>query len=84
MSLLIWIVFGALVGWIASMIMGTNAEQGLLLDIVVGIVGSVLGGWIAAALGGAGVDGFNLYSFVVALIGAVVLLGIVRAVRRTA
>ena len=64
------------------MIMKTNAEQGLLLDIVVGVVGAVVGGWIMSILGGTGVDGFNLYSFVVALIGAVVLLAIVKAVRR--
>lgn len=83
MTILLWIVFGAIVGWVASLIMGTNGQQGLLLDIVVGIVGAVLGGWIVTAVGGASVDGFNFYSFVVALIGAVVLLGLVRMVRST-
>jgi uncharacterized membrane protein YeaQ/YmgE (transglycosylase-associated protein family) len=81
MNILLWIVFGALVGWIASMIMGTNAQQGALLNIVVGIVGSVLGGWIMSFFGQGGTTGFNLYSFVVALIGSCVLLGLVRLVR---
>ena len=81
MGIILWIIFGALVGWIASMVMKTNAEQGLLLDIVVGVVGAVLGGWIMSMFGETGVTGFNLYSFLVALLGAVVLIGIVRAVR---
>jgi uncharacterized membrane protein YeaQ/YmgE (transglycosylase-associated protein family) len=81
MALLLWIVFGAIVGWVASLIMRTNGQQGLVLDIIVGIVGAVLGGWIMTAMGGGAVDGFNLYSFVVALIGAVVLLGLVKMVR---
>lgn len=81
MNLLLWIIFGALVGWIASLIMRTDAEQGALLNIIVGIVGSVLGGWIMSLLGYAGVNGFNLYSFVVSLIGAIVLIGLVRAIR---
>jgi uncharacterized membrane protein YeaQ/YmgE (transglycosylase-associated protein family) len=83
MQILLWIVFGALVGWIASLIMGTDAEQGALLNIIVGIVGAVLGGWIMSAFGQTGVTGFNLYSFVVALLGSIVLIALVRAVRRT-
>ncbi|MBU1293100.1 GlsB/YeaQ/YmgE family stress response membrane protein [Patescibacteria group bacterium] len=82
MAFLIWIIFGALAGWIASMIMKTNGQQGLLLDIIVGIVGAVLGGWIMNFFGEGGVDGFNLYSFLVAILGAVVLLAIVKMVRR--
>ncbi len=82
MGIILWIVFGALVGWIASMIMKTNAEQGAFLNIVVGIVGAVLGGWIMNMMGQSGTTGFNLYSFVVALIGAVVLIAIVKAIRR--
>lgn len=83
MGILLWIIFGALVGWIASMIMKTNAQQGIILDIVVGIVGAVVGGWIMSTIGKTGVQGFNLYSFLVALLGAIVLIAIVRAVRRT-
>jgi len=82
MSIVLWIVFGAIVGWLASIIMGTNNQQGLLVDIIVGIVGAVLGGWIMTALGQSSGSGFDFYSFIVALIGAVVLLAIVRAIRR--
>ena len=80
MGIIIWIVFGALVGWVASMLMGSSG--GLLWDIVVGIVGAVIGGFVMSFLGQGGVEGFNLYSFVVALIGACILIAIVRAVRR--
>lgn len=80
MSILIWIIFGALVGWIASAIMGTS--EGLVMDIVFGIVGAILGGWLMNFLGQGGVTGFNLYSFLVAILGAVVLIAIVRSVRR--
>ncbi|EKE19055.1 MAG: hypothetical protein ACD_9C00156G0007 [uncultured bacterium] len=79
MSILIWVIFGAIVGWIASAIMGTS--EGLIMDIILGIVGSVLGGWLMSFFGKAGVSGFNMYSFVVAIIGAIVLIAIVRALR---
>lgn len=79
MSILIWIVFGALVGWVASMVMGSGG--GLIWDVIVGIIGAVLGGWLMSFLGKGGVTGFNLYSFLVALLGAVVLIAIVRALR---
>ena len=82
MGIILWIIFGALVGWIASMIMKTDAEQGPLLNIVVGIIGALVGGWIMSMLGKSGVSGFNLYSFLVALLGAIVLIAIVKAFRR--
>jgi uncharacterized membrane protein YeaQ/YmgE (transglycosylase-associated protein family) len=82
MGIILYIVFGALVGWIASIIMGRNAEQGALGNIVVGILGAFLGGWIMSALGSTGVNGFNLRSFLVALLGAVVLLFVFNLVRR--
>ncbi|MEX2535355.1 MAG: GlsB/YeaQ/YmgE family stress response membrane protein [Trueperaceae bacterium] len=81
MGFLIWIILGALAGWIASLIMGTNREQGCLMDIVVGIVGAFLGGWIFSLFGGQGVTGFNIYSMLVAVLGAVVLLAIVGLIR---
>jgi uncharacterized membrane protein YeaQ/YmgE (transglycosylase-associated protein family) len=81
MSILLWIVFGALAGWIASLVMRTR--QGLLLDIVVGIIGAVIGGFIFRAFGAAGVSGFNVYSLLVAILGAILLLWIVKAARRT-
>ena len=82
MGIILWIIFGGLVGWVASLIMKTDAQQGVVLNVIVGMVGAVLGGWIMSFLGQGGVSGFNVYSFVVALIGAVVLIAIVKAVRR--
>jgi len=81
MGLLLWIIFGALVGWVASMVMGTDGQQGAILNIVVGIVGAVIGGFIMSQFGATGVSGFNLYSFVVALLGAMVLIWIVKLIR---
>jgi uncharacterized membrane protein YeaQ/YmgE (transglycosylase-associated protein family) len=81
MEFLIWIIFGGIVGWIASLIMGTDAQQGIVLNIIVGIGGAVLGGWIMNFFGERAVSGFNLYSMVVAVIGAIVLIAIVRALR---
>ncbi|MDB5194894.1 MAG: Transglycosylase-associated protein [Parcubacteria group bacterium] len=82
MGILLWIVFGAIAGWIASVI--TGSREGLLLDIIVGIVGAVIGGWVMSLFGNSGVTGFNLYSFLVAIVGSVILLFIVKAVRRAA
>ena len=78
MGIILWIVFGAIVGWIASLIMKTKG--GILMDIIVGIVGALIGGFVMNLFGGAGVVGFNLYSFLVALLGAVILLAIVKAI----
>lgn len=80
MSILLWIIFGAIAGWIASML--TNTSSGLLMDIVVGVIGAVVGGWLMNSLGSTGTTGFNLWSLLVAILGAVVLLVIVKAVRR--
>lgn len=82
MGIILWIVFGALVGWIASIIMKTDSQQGVLLDIVVGIVGATVGGWAMSMLGESGVSGFNFYSFLVAILGGVLLIAIVKTVRR--
>jgi len=82
MDIIIWVVFGGLVGWVASIIMKTDAEQGILMNVIVGVIGAVLGGWLMSFFGQGGAEGFNLYSFVVALLGACVLIAIVKAVRR--
>lgn len=82
MNILLWIILGALAGWIASLIMGTNRQQGCLMDIVVGVVGAFLGGLVFSLFGGQGVTGFNIYSLLVAVLGAVILLWIVGAVRK--
>lgn len=81
MGIILWIIFGALVGWVASMIVGTNEEQGVLGNIVVGIVGALLGGALAQALGIGTITGFNLGSFLIALGGAVIILAVYRALR---
>jgi len=79
-----WIILGALAGWLASLVMKTNAQQGLLLDIIVGIVGAFVGGFALSLIPGvtAQATGLNFASLIVAFIGAVILLAIVKAVRR--
>lgn len=74
MGLLLWILFGGIAGWIASIIFGNNSEQGLLGNIVVGIVGAFIGGLIVNLIGGEGITGFNLYSMAVAVGGAILTL----------
>jgi uncharacterized membrane protein YeaQ/YmgE (transglycosylase-associated protein family) len=81
-NFILWIILGAVAGWIASLIMGTNRQQGCLMDIVVGVVGAFLGGLVFSLFGGRGVTGFNIYSLVVAVLGAVILLWIVGVVRK--
>lgn len=80
MGWLAWLVIGAVAGWLASMVMKTNRQQGLLMDIVVGIVGALIGGFLFNQFGSAGVTGFNVWSLFVAFIGAVVLLYAIRLV----
>lgn len=84
MAIIVWLVMGGLVGWVASLIMGTNAQQGILLNIVVGIVGALIGGWLIGPLLGAGSinEGISVMSFVVSLLGAIILLGILSLFQR--
>lgn len=84
MEILLWIIFGALAGWIASIIMKTDAEQGPLMNIIVGIVGAFIGGFLMNMFGASGVTGFNFYSLFVAILGAIVLLWIYRALTHRA
>jgi uncharacterized membrane protein YeaQ/YmgE (transglycosylase-associated protein family) len=77
MNILVWIIFGAIAGWIASIVMGRNKQMGAIANIVVGIIGAFLGGYIMQFFGAEGVTGFNLQSFFVAVVGAIVLLFIV-------
>lgn len=83
MGIIAWIIFGGLAGWIASMIAGTNEQQGLLGNIIVGILGALVGGFVFSLLGGSGITGFNIWSMLVAIAGSVVLLLIFKAVRRS-
>jgi uncharacterized membrane protein YeaQ/YmgE (transglycosylase-associated protein family) len=83
MSILAWIILGAISGWLASIVMKTDAEQGALMNIILGIAGAVVGGYLLNFLGQSGATGFNFYSLFVAFIGAVVLIVIGKAFRRT-
>lgn len=83
MGVISWIIFGALAGWVASMIAGTNQQQGWFVNICVGIIGAFIGGLLFSLLTGRNIDfGWSIGSFVVAVIGAVILLGILRLVSR--
>ena len=84
MDILAFIVLGGIAGWLASLVMGTDGSQGIVLNIVVGIIGAFLGGMLFNAFGSAGVTGFNFYSLIVATIGAIVLLWLVRLFRGVA
>ncbi len=81
MNIIGWLIIGALAGWIASMITGTNAQQGWLMNIIVGIVGAFIGGFLYNLLtGGNFTAGFDVMTFVVATMAAIILLALYRAV----
>jgi uncharacterized membrane protein YeaQ/YmgE (transglycosylase-associated protein family) len=85
MNLIIWLVVGGVIGWLASMLMRTDGQQGIILNVVVGIVGAMLGGWLISPLVGVGTineNNFSLPAMVVSFIGAAILLAIVNLVRR--
>ena len=85
MGLIIWLIVGGIIGWLASMIMRTDAQQGVLLNVVVGIIGALIGGWLIAPLIGGSTSaagGFDIMGFIAALIGAIILLAIVNLFRR--
>ncbi len=87
MNLIVWLIVGGIVGWIASLIMRTDAQQGWLLNILVGIVGAFLGGLVFSPMFGTGTINqgeFSVGSLLVSLAGAVILLAIVNLVRRRA
>ena len=84
MGILVWLIVGGVVGWLASIIMRTDGQQGILLNVVVGIVGALLAGFIISPMIGVGTinDGLSLATFLVSLVGAVILLAIVNLFRR--
>ena len=86
MNFIIWLVIGGIIGWLASMVMRTDAQQGVVLNVVVGIVGAFIGGFVFnfLGLGGGSLNNnnFSLGGLLVAFVGAVILLGIVNLVRR--
>jgi len=85
MNFIIWLVVGGLIGWVASMIMRTDGQQGIFLNVIVGIVGAFLGGWLISPLVGVPTinqNAFSIGALVVSLLGAVILLAIVNLFRR--
>jgi uncharacterized membrane protein YeaQ/YmgE (transglycosylase-associated protein family) len=83
-NLIAWLVVGGIVGWIASLIMKTDAQQGVFLNIVVGVVGAGIAGFLISPMVGVpsiNENAFSLGAFVVSLLGAVILLGVVRMLR---
>ena len=86
-NFIIWLVVGGILGWLASLLMRTDAQQGLVLNIIVGIVGAFLGGLLLSPLIGAGTinqNNFSVPGLLVSLLGALILLAIVNVVRRGA
>ncbi|HEY7799815.1 MAG TPA: GlsB/YeaQ/YmgE family stress response membrane protein [Hyphomonadaceae bacterium] len=87
MNFIVWLVVGGIIGWVASLIMKTDAQQGVFLNVVVGIVGALLGGWLISPLVGEGTvnqGDFSLGGLLVSLVGAIILLFIVNLIRRRA
>jgi uncharacterized membrane protein YeaQ/YmgE (transglycosylase-associated protein family) len=85
MNIIVWLVIGGLIGWIASVVMRTDGQQGILLNVIVGVVGAVLGGWLLSPLVGVSTinqSNFSVPGLLVSLVGAVILLAVVNLVRR--
>ncbi len=86
MNFIIWLVVGGVVGWLASLVMKTDAQQGILLNVIVGIVGALLGGWLLSPLFGMGTinqDNFSIGALFISFLGAVILLAIVKLLFRS-
>ena len=84
-NFIVWLIAGAIIGWLASRLMGTDRQQGLLLDIVVGVVGAFVAGWFIAPLVGVGTinqSNFSIPALLVSLVGAIILLAVVGFFRR--
>ena len=85
MNFIIWLIVGGVIGWLASIVMKTNGQQGIILNVVVGIVGAMLGGWLISPLVGVPTinqDAFSLAAMAVSFVGALILLAIVNLFRR--
>ena len=85
MNFIIWLIVGGLIGWLASILMKTNDQQGIVLNVVVGIVGAMVAGWFITPLVGVGTinqNNFSMPALLVSFVGAAVLLGAVNLLRR--
>jgi uncharacterized membrane protein YeaQ/YmgE (transglycosylase-associated protein family) len=76
MGMIVYLIIGGIIGWLASIVMKTNAQMGLLANVIVGIVGAGLGGWLAGQLG---IGGPPIMSWVMAVVGAAIFIAILRA-----
>jgi uncharacterized membrane protein YeaQ/YmgE (transglycosylase-associated protein family) len=86
MNIILWLVVGGLVGWVASKIMNTDGQQGLLMNVVVGVVGALLGGWVLSPIVGVSTinqGDFSIGGLFVSLVGAIALLVIVKFVAQS-
>jgi uncharacterized membrane protein YeaQ/YmgE (transglycosylase-associated protein family) len=84
-NIIIWLVVGGIIGWLASLVMRTDAKQGIVLNVVVGIVGAILGGWLLSPLFGGGSinqGDFSLSGLIISFVGALILLAVVNLIRR--
>jgi len=84
MNTIVWLVVGGLIGWVASMVMGTNDRQGLILNVVVGIVGAFLGGWLLSGFFGSSTineGNFSIGGLFVSFLGAVILIALLKLLR---
>jgi len=87
MNIIVWLIVGGIIGWLASLVMRTDAQQGVFLNVVVGIVGAVLGGWLLSPLIGSATinqGDLSLGGILVSFLGAVILLAVVNLFRRGA
>lgn len=83
-NFIVWLIVGAIIGWVASLLMGTDGRQGTILDIVVGVVGAFVAGWLISPLVGVGTinqNDFSLPALIVSLVGALILLAVVKLFR---
>lgn len=86
-NFIVWLIIGGVIGWLASLVMRTDAAQGIVLNVIVGIVGAMLGGWLISPLLGAPTinqGDFSVMGLVVSFIGALILLAVVNLIRRGA
>src|SRR5262245_19486719 len=84
-NFIIWLVIGGIIGWVASLVMRTDAKQGIVLNVLVGIVGAMLGGWLLSPLCGAGSinhGDFSMGGLIISFLGALILLAVVNLIRR--
>lgn len=84
-NFIVWLLLGGIIGWLASMVMGTNARQGLFMNIIVGVIGAYIGGWVISPMVGISTinqNDFSMAALFVSFLGAVILLAVLNFFRR--